>query len=384
MSKLCPNCGQLIDDNATTCAFCKHDVNDVETKTKLEDVLEVPSLEDIKPTVEKRKEDDVINEVESKTEKETALEGNMVNQSENKVMETSINDEIVSISIDDVQPLDDDVVENNSLETVTVESVDEKLDAEEEKISIPELPEATIGEINPDLLGNKYDEEEKANNEKLEAKKKKDEEELERKRREEEEKQKIPMEKPDLLATSSDVTDDGIISNSPKKSGKIVKRVMNIILVILALAVVVVIVWYCLRNLNDEKAANYMDPITTYFKGYEEGDASKMLSSFVPCVAETEEITNLITSTVENKSQYGTLTIKFSEKTSEVVNTDDQSSLDEYLFNMCGADLPTISEYRHVYVDETIIVEDYDDDTENIPEFWTVKIDDEWYILLIQ
>lgn len=402
MSKLCPNCGQVLDDDAKTCAFCKHDINEeIKEEPKIEDVLEVPSIEDITPKVEEQTSEieaqpsvDETNQVEGeslKVEDQTSVVETQSNvENANQTVESTPNieatkiEDIVLISLDDVQPLEaENVVENNSLETVSVDATNEKLEEKEEVIAVPELPEAIVGEINPDLLGNKYDAEEKINNEKLEAKKKKIEEDRERKRLEEAEKQKIPMEKPDLLARTPDPGENELDLKNKKKGGKKMKKIMNFILIILAIAVILAAVWYFFIN-KKEPESSYMDPIEAYFTGYDESDTSKILSSFVPCVSKTDEITNLITTTVNDRAQYGKLSLEFKEKNTEVVNADDQLVLDKYLKDMCGTNLPTVSEYKHVYIEEKIKTEEEKEFTQNNPEFWIVKIDGKWYILLIQ
>lgn len=341
-------------------------------------LIETPSLENIMPTtVTTESPSNEKLEDEPKTEEVAApVATNM------PVIETSTLEEVsVIVPEESLEP----IIENEELETVSITTPEASLEVKEEEIVIPEMPDPVVGEINPDLLGAKYDAEEEFNNEKREAKKRQEEIEAERIRQEQALKSQMPMEKPDLLARIPDPSESDVEITPTKKKGKPMKKVLNIIIIILAIAVVGVAIWhFFLQDIEKISDSNYMDPIATYFDGYKEVDSTKMLSSFVPCVAKNEDIASMITTSVQTRTQYKEVTIEYNEKTAEVVNNTDQATLDEYLKTTCGTDLPTITEYKHVYVSQKIKTEQDTDFTENNPEFWNIKIEDKWYILLVQ
>lgn len=124
---------------------------------------------------------------------------------------------------------------NDSLETVTTTA--EGLSFEEDipkavEVQIPDMPAPTIGEINPDLLGNQYDEEERINNEKIEMKHQQELAELERQRQEYLAAQQDPNSRPDLLAGR---TEEVVVEVKPKKKTSFGK-VLVVILLLLAIA----------------------------------------------------------------------------------------------------------------------------------------------------
>lgn len=300
------------------------------------------------------------------------------------IIETPKLDDI--LPTDTLSNIDDTNILNENLETISVEVKEEVLEEKEEVIEVPEMPAPEVGEVDLEQLINKYDTEEKINLEKMESKKKYEEAINEQKRLEEEAKRQQPMPKPDLLATIPDeeAIDDLVLDNKKKKGKKPMRKLMNMIIVILVLAIGGVLIWYFMQGMSNKENNNYIKPVDDYFTAYKEGNSSKMLESFVTCVAQTEEITTLITTTINNSAQYGTITLEYKEKNTEVVNKDDQQHLDTYLKTMCPTNTPTIEEYKHVYIEQKIKGQEEKEFTINNPEFWVVKISNNWYILQLQ
>lgn len=300
------------------------------------------------------------------------------------IIETPKLDDI--LPTDTLSNIDDTNISNENLETISVEVKEEVLEEKEEVFEVPEMPAPVVGEVDLEQLINKYDTEEKINLEKMESKKKYEEAINEQKRLEEEAKRQQPMPKPDLLATIPDeeALDDLVVDKNIKKGKKPMRKLMNVILVILVLAIIGILIWYFVQGMSNKENNNYIKPVDNYFNAYKEGNSSKMLESFVPCVAQTEEITSLITTTINNSAQYGTITIEYKEKNTEVVNKDDQQHLDTYLKTMCPTNTPTIEEYKHVYIEQKIKGQEEKEFTINNPEFWVVKISNNWYILQLQ
>ena len=282
------------------------------------------------------------------------------------------------------------IVENNSLETISVDASENHLVEEEEVFEIPVMPEPSIGEINPELLGNKYDAEEGINKERLEAKKKLEEEERERRQQEELAKQQVPMERPDLLAGFGQPDPNDIEIEEPKKKkssgGKVV---LTIILIIAILALVGGGAWFVLAGGLDKlfkKApdTSYIDPVKMYYEGFNEGNSEKMTSAFVPCLAQSDPVINTVTNSQNIKNQNANLKITFIESSVEVVNADDKKHLSKHLLEHCSTNVPTITDYKHVFIEQkTKLNTDSKEEISN-PEFWTAQIDEKWYIIFIQ
>ena len=333
----------------------------------------MPTLDDIHPT---NTTDGILENIDKEVQPEPVL------KAESSGLE-SVNLEEVSVLVDEhsLEPK----VENEEIESVSISAPQESLEVKEEEFVIPEMPAPSVGEINPELLGNKYDAEEAINNQKIEVKKQQDAMEMERIRQEAVAKSQMPMEKPDLLARIPDPEAQDVELSAPKKKGKPMRKVLNVIIVILAIAVAGAAVWYFFfQGKEDANKENYMEPIETYITGYRDADASKMLSAFVPCVAKSEEISLMITNIISTRNQYKELQVEFSEKSAEVVNGSDQQSLNEYLKNTCGSEAPTIKEYKQVYVEQKIKTEQDKDFAVENPKFWNVMIDEKWYILMVE
>jgi len=345
MTKICPKCGKEIDDDILKCPLCNTDIINEEQGESSKTQNQLP---EINPNISEQISISKKNEIEE-----------------------------VGVEVDNL----DGVIVNDELETISVEASSDNLLEEEEKIEEFILPVPTIEEINPNVLGNVYDEAERLNNEKREAKRLAEEAELERKRQEEEARKQIPIEKPDLLGSA--YNDDINIDFNKKKEKKPMRKVMNIIIIILGLAVVVALVYYFFFKEKEDKNA-YLNPINVYFEGYKNGDSEKMLTSYIPCLSKSEEIITLINNTIATRNQYENIYLEFNESSTEVVNNDDRDSLNTYLKEQCGTDIPEIKEYKHVFIEQKVKTAKEDDYAINKPEFWTVKIDSNWYILLIQ
>ena len=335
--------------------------------------LDMPTLDDIHPT---NTTDGILENIDKEVQPEPVL------KAETSGLE-SVNLEEVSVIVDEhsLEPQ----VENDDIESVSISAPQESLEVKEEEIVIPEMPAPTVGEINPELLGNKYDAEEAINNQKIEVKKQQDAMEMERIRQEAAAKSQMPMEKPDLLAKIPDPEAQDVELSTPKKKGKPMRKVLNAIIIILAIAVAGAAVWYFFfQGKEDANKEKYMEPVETYITGYRDADASKMLSAFVPCVAKSEEVSLMITNLISTRNQYKEVQVEFSEKSAEVVNSADQQSLNDYLKNTCGTDAPTIKEYKQVYVEQKIKTEQDKDFVIKNPKFWNVMIDENWYILMVE
>lgn len=309
-------------------------------------------------------------------------------ESEVKSVANETSDTVMDANaLQEVEPVLETVsVDNVNLETVSVDVSDQKEEVVEEVIEKPVLPAPTIGEINPDLLGSTYEQEEKMNNEMIAEKKRLDEEEHQRKLMEEQ--QKIAnMAKPDLLAvnqTAMPTTDSGSDDEMKKKKRPNTKKILDIVTIAIILVIGLVAVWYFFLRDKEEKANdNYMQPIVSWFKGYNDGNASAMLSSYVPCLSNVDEIiteiNNRVNSRLTNKNFY----LEYKEEKSEVVNSQDQAELDSYLSERC-ATTPKIEEYKRVYINEKLSISEDKELEDNHPEFFVVRIENKWYILAFQ
>lgn len=353
MPKICPYCSQVIDNDSTICTHCNNNI-----------------------TIEIASEDEPFNIIETTsvnnlTEQEEIIEDNQLF----KLQEVEVT----------VNNLDEITIYNP-----TEESVNEvNIIAQPDNVEIPNMPAPEIGEISPYLLGNIYDKQEAINNERKEIKRKLEEEAFERKRQEEEAKRKKPMKKPDLLAGINEAKDDlepDNLSSKGKKEKKKMRKIMDFIIIILIIAIVIVAAFYLPTMFNKESEL-YMEPIRTYFDGYTKANADLMLSSYVPCLSKTEEVTSLVSNSINTRNQYDSIEIVIKEKNIEVVNDADKNHLDSYLEERCGTEefkKQNISGYKHIFVEQETKTSDSEKTTKTEPEFWIVEIENKWYILLIQ
>ena len=197
----CPKCGKELD-NGNKCPVC--DTENINNKLEEVQVEATVSLDEQTP-VETPKEEIVVSQEE---------------------------------------PIKDSEVEmvNDSLVTVTTNAEELKFEEDIPKsveVQIPDMPEPIIGEINPDLLGNQYDEEERINNEKIEKKHQQELAEIERQRQEYLAAQQDPNSRPDLLAGR---TEEVVVEVKPKKKTSFGK----ILITILLLAAVAFALYYFL------------------------------------------------------------------------------------------------------------------------------------------
>jgi len=488
MSKLCTKCGQVIEDNISTCPYCGKEVENVlKEENNISDIIEIPvvnqtdnstvdgtiplvmsapTLDDIKPTninqaideititeaptsveevvpvaienvleepqlkenteiatetVVHTDEQPVEEQIEIVTEKPAIVDvrlsekTNSVNSSIINEIEVTLSPQIVEEvekekleipppevnitttpvivetapnlgDVNEILTIVETEVENKSLETISIDASADALVEEEEVFEIPVMPEPTIGEINPELLGSKYDNEEQANNKKIETKKKLEEEEHERKVQEELAKREIPMERPDLLAGFGQ-SDLNLEIDEPKKKksggGKIV------IAIIVILAVVGIAIWFLLSGgldkiLNKEPENSYIDPVNEYYNGYNNSDSEKMINSFISCLASSDIVTNVVNNSLNVKNQNTNLKVTFKETSVEVVNKDDQKHLDKHLLDNCATNVPDITDYKHIFIEQkTKLNTDSNEEKSNL-EFWVAEVKEKWYIIMIQ
>ena len=194
----CPKCGKELE-NDSKCPVC-------DKETVSENKLEEVQVEKVTPLGEEKPQEDVIIQLEEQ-----------------------------------VQDSEVEIV-NDSLETVTINATELKFEEDIPKpieIQIPDMPEAIVGEINPNLLGNQYDEEERINNEKIEMKHQQELAELERQRQAYLAAQQDPNSRPDLLAGR---TEEVVVEVKPKKKSSFGK----ILLIVVLLAAVAFALYYFL------------------------------------------------------------------------------------------------------------------------------------------
>ena len=268
---------------------------------------------------------------------------------------------------------------NNDLESVSVQ-----VEEEPEETALPiekvVLPEATIGEIDPNVLTTIYEQEEKKNenNKELLAK-----EEEERKRREEEAliaKKKMEP-KPDLMArVDYVVADDKQVSNKKSKNKKsfLPKFIITLLLILICAG----LCWFFLFKGNKLKEETYETTIRTYYKNIEKNDKNGVLSTYVPCTSKSEEVINEVDTKLSTYKKLGKYKVEYKINSVEMVNEEDQNSIKtNNLGTYCGIDsIPNITDYKHIYISQTLIT---DERTTTDLELFIVQIEDKWYIVPI-
>lgn len=219
----CPKCGKELENEEIKCSNCDGD-NKLTTQSTIEEVQVDPndiiSLDDESP----------VENSTSNIEVPTPIVNNEQGVSESNANQIEISQPISPEEIE----VDSNII-NSELETVSIDTTSLKLEddkIETMSISTPELPAPTIGEINPDLLGNNYDEAERINNEKIAIKEQQELAELERKRQEAELAAQNAAPRPDLLAELNNMQVN--VNSIPKKKRKIGK----IILILFILAII--------------------------------------------------------------------------------------------------------------------------------------------------
>lgn len=205
----CPKCSKELEEGITKCPTC-----DVEENVVSNTIEEVQ----VDPT-------NVISLDDNKEKTTPVIEEKQVEQ---------------TITIEEINKTPDETnITNDGLETVSVDVTNISLEAEPAQkvvIETPEMPEPTIGELNPELLGSAYDEAERINNEKIEAKRQQELAELERKRQEEEARRQAQAQagRPDLLAGINNGEIN--IETLPKKK-KTSKILIFFLIIIILLAI---------------------------------------------------------------------------------------------------------------------------------------------------
>jgi uncharacterized Zn finger protein (UPF0148 family) len=207
----CPKCGKELEEGITNCPTC--DVEENVVSNTIEEVQVDPTS--------------VISLDDNKEKTTSSLE------------EQKQEEQIITIEETNETP-DETNITNDGLETVSVDVTNISLEAEPAQkvvIETPEMPEPTIGELNPELLGSAYDEAERINNEKIEAKRQQELAELERKRQEEEARRQAQAQagRPDLLAGINNGEINIETMPKKKKTSKILIFFL-IILILLAIA----------------------------------------------------------------------------------------------------------------------------------------------------
>lgn len=227
----CPKCGKELEEGKDKCPIC-----DIENNSEANTIEEVTVDSNSVFSLDEQTNPNQETEIPKELPAEPKVEEVTVSQ-ENTILTGSVN-------IQEEVNNDETTISNNTIETVSVDA--SSLSLEEEKptvkeIEIPEMPEPEIGEINPELLGNIYDEAERINNEKIEVKRQQELAELELKRQEEEAKKLAQAQagKPDLLAgrIPEDVSTEPIPKKKKGKAGKV-------ILILLVLSIIAFAAYY--------------------------------------------------------------------------------------------------------------------------------------------
>lgn len=257
MSKICSICGKTIEDNAEICPFCNNSLNNQNQEETIQSEVTVTEEQPTKAPnedvqsfdIEKLEQQESLEpSTEATTMPQTPVE-TIISTEDNKMTSSSpveISDTVIETNTlnDEVNnTFEEVIVDNVNLETVAVEANNITLEEEEQKIEMPEIPDATIGEINPDLLGNFYAESERQNNEKR-ALKQQQEAEQERIRQEEALKNaSIPVARPDLLA-GVNLNGEEIPHQLPKQPKPKKGKSLKIIILLLIIIILLVVLWF--------------------------------------------------------------------------------------------------------------------------------------------
>ena len=146
--------------------------------------------------------------------------------------------------------------------------------------------------------------------------------------------------------------------------------------------------WFVLSGgldklLNKEPKYLPIDPVNTYYEGFNEGNSEKIISSFVPCLANSDNVSNIVTNSLNMKNQNPNMKITFSETNTEVVNGDDTKHLDKHLLDNCSSK-PEISDYKHIFIEQKTKLNTDSKEELSETEFWVAQIEEKWYIIMIQ
>ena len=314
-----------------------------------------------------------MNSIESDT-------SNNIEDTKQTISSTAVLDSNTVIDVPEgIEEVSINDIVNNDLESVSVQ-----VEEEPEETALPiekvVLPEATIGEIDPNVLTTIYEQEEKKNenNKELLAK-----EEEERKRREEEAliaKKKMEP-KPDLMArVDYVVADDKQVSNKKSKNKK--SFLPKFIIILLLILICAGLCWFFLFKGNKLKEETYETTIRTYYKNIEKNDKNGVLSTYVPCTSKSEEVINEVDTKLSTYKKLGKYKVEYKINSVEMVNEEDQNSIKtNNLGTYCGIDsIPNITDYKHIYISQTLIT---DERTTTDLELFIVQIEDKWYIVPI-
>ena len=240
----CPKCGKELEEGIVKCPTC--DVEEKVVENTIEEVQidpnKVISLDDNKEETKPITEEIETPSTELSTETVETVTTNpetptvpteQVTQEEVKEVTTPVVEEVASLP-------DETNITNDSLEIISVDASNitlEEAPIQSVVIETPEMPEPTIGELNPELLGSVYDEAERINDEKIEAKRQQELAELERKRQEEEARRQAQAQagRPDLLAGRNNGEINIDTMPKKKKTSKVLIFLL-IVLILLAIA----------------------------------------------------------------------------------------------------------------------------------------------------
>ena len=237
MSKICSICGQTIEDNVVICPFCNNNPNN----KNQENAVQSSDIQLLEQQEVSESSNEPIIMPQNPIESIISIEDNQIaSSSPVEISDTFI--ETNTLNDEANNTFEEVVVDNVNLETVAVEENNVTLEVEERKIEMPEIPEATIGEINPDLLGNFYAENERQNNEKRALKKQ--QEEQERIRQEEALKNdSIPVTRPDLLA-GVNLNGEEIPQQLPRQKKPKKGKGLKILIVLIIIIILLVVLWF--------------------------------------------------------------------------------------------------------------------------------------------
>ena len=197
----CPKCGNLLESGTKICSNCNFEIpND-----NIAEEIQTEST-NITPLDENHKIENDNSKNESSLSDDNSINNTSESNKEKVSQVETAEKEVEQAPATPENEQDETNVVNENLETISVDATNIGLEEQvkEVLVEIPDIPEATIGEINPDLLGNQYDELERINNAKIEEQRLKKLAELEQLRQQEEQRKQAlkEMKRPDLLANN--------------------------------------------------------------------------------------------------------------------------------------------------------------------------------------
>ena len=286
------------------------------------------------------------------------------------------NKDITSVSIDEIP--------TTTVEEVVAEPVPEVV----AEVAPVVLPDTQIGEINSDALSSVYEDEQKKYDELVIAKEQQDALIAQREKEAEENAKKFEV-KPDLMAKAEiAIQPDGVPEidhvkiNKRRRKKKFRKLFFTFFIIILFVGGVAGFGYWYLFN-KEKEPSTPTTPITLYLKGYQNGDKEMILSAFVPCSRDSQDVKDTVKFLINDRKLSNKMSVTYEVTSTEVVNdVDREDNNTNYLGVQCGTEnIPNIQDYKHVYTNVTIDVDG--SITTKRAEFWTVLIDGEWYMILI-